>query len=316
LRKPDPKFHQHAAFHLGLPPAEILMIGDSWERDIKPARALGMRTVWLKSDAAASSEADAVLDSLTRVPPLLPPNAQSSSAIKAGIFAAGQGSRLRSVGQLKPLVRIGDRPLIAHVLDSFAQLGVGEVTIIINEEAVGVQDAIVKCEWPFELRWIVKTTPSSMESFLRVVEALAAGDGNGPFLLSTVDTVLPPGALPEFFQEACKIENDVALAVNTPAEDDNPLWIRCGARNSRVLAMGEGAAGSGLATAGVYAVRPTILREASAARRDQIGSLRKFLGRLLERGYSILAVPIANSVDVDRPPDIIAAERLVNEKRL
>jgi putative hydrolase of the HAD superfamily len=312
LRKPDPKFHQLAAAQLGLAPEEIAAIGDSFERDIKPARALGMRAIWLTSAATSSDEADAVINSLTLLPNLLPACIQSSSVIKAGIFAAGQGSRLRTVGTLKPLVRIGDRPLIARVLDGVAQAGAGEVAIIVNEEAAAVREAIGNDAWPFNLRWIVKTTPSSMESFLRVVEALAADGSAGPFLLSTVDTVLPAGAVAEFLRKASQRKSDVILAVNVPAADDNPLWVRCGGQDE-VESLGEAATGSGLATAGLYCVRPTILREAEAARREELASLRQFLGRLLERHHVISAIRVANSVDVDRPSDIIAAEQLLSQ---
>ena len=313
LRKPDPKFHVHAAAQFGLKRSEILMIGDSFERDIKPARSVGMRTVWLHRSSVSSEEANAVINSLALLPDLLPAQVQTSNAIKAGIFAAGQGSRLRSVTQFKPLVRIGGRPLITHVLEGLGQAGAGEVAVIINEESAGVQRAVFERTWPFELRWLVKTTPSSMESFLRLVEALAADGSSGPFLLSTVDTVLPAGAVAAFFHKACRSKSDVTLAVNRPAEDDNPLWVECGSVND-VVSLGEAAHGCALATAGLYCVHPTILREAEAARHDELVSLRHFLGRLLERGYAISAIRIANSVDVDRPSDIIAAEQLVSQR--
>jgi NDP-sugar pyrophosphorylase family protein len=77
--------------------------------------------------------------------------------------------------------------------------------------------------------------------------------------------------------------------------------------DSRIAAFGEG----NYATAGVYAVRPIILREADEARRDGIDALRNFLGRLLERGYDLAGIPIAGSIDVDHPRDIAAAEMLL-----
>jgi hypothetical protein len=55
-------------------------------------------------------------------------------------------------------------------------------------------------------------------------------------------------------------------------------------------------------------VRTSILREAEAARCDGVDSLRTFLGRLLDRGYDLAGVPIAKSIDVDRPADIETAE--------
>lgn len=47
LAKPDPALYRLAAARLGLPSAAILHVGDSWERDVTPARAVGMRAAWL-----------------------------------------------------------------------------------------------------------------------------------------------------------------------------------------------------------------------------------------------------------------------------
>lgn len=48
LFKPDPAIFLHAAKELGRDPGTILMVGDSFERDIVPARKVGMKTAWLK----------------------------------------------------------------------------------------------------------------------------------------------------------------------------------------------------------------------------------------------------------------------------
>src|SRR5262249_25746633 len=120
LRKPDTKFFIQAAEALQLEPSEIVMIGDSMERDIQPARSLGMRTAWVTTAGNEIAEADAILHSLGELIDLLPGSTASRPSIKAGIIAAGQGSRLRDAGPLKPLVKIGERPLIEHVLEGFA----------------------------------------------------------------------------------------------------------------------------------------------------------------------------------------------------
>jgi HAD superfamily hydrolase (TIGR01509 family) len=44
LSKPDSRFFARAAEMLGVMPRDVLMVGDSIERDIVPAKALGMRT--------------------------------------------------------------------------------------------------------------------------------------------------------------------------------------------------------------------------------------------------------------------------------
>ena len=228
-----------------------------------------------------------------------------NTSLRAGVLAAGWGERLRtSAAPLKPLVTVGGETLIERVFRSMADAGATHVTLIINEASSAVRDHVARNEWPFALRWIVETTPSSMHSFLRLVEELARDGSTGPYLLSTVDTVAGPKAYAEFMARANAEGAAVALALTSPGDDEKPLLVRMTPGDSRIEAFGEG----DQATAGIYAVSPIVLREAEAARGDGLDALRKFLGRLLERGYHLAGIPIAGSIDVDYPSDIAAAE--------
>lgn len=238
-------------------------------------------------------------------------NASGSSLLRAGVLAAGCGERLRSQSALKPLVKVNGQTLIERVLTSMAEAGASEVIVIINEDSLAVRDHVTAAKWPFALRWIVETTPSSMHSFLRVVETLAANGDDGPFLLSTVDTVAGPQTFARFMAEAQQEQAAVTLALTSPGNDEKPLLVQCAPAHSRIIAIGAAAAPSDRATAGLYAVRASILREAEAARREGIDALRTFLGRLLDRGYHLAGLPMAQSIDVDRPGDIRTAEEFL-----
>jgi len=48
IRKPDPAIFQCAVDELNLPAAECLVVGDSYRKDIVPAKACGCQTLWLK----------------------------------------------------------------------------------------------------------------------------------------------------------------------------------------------------------------------------------------------------------------------------
>jgi len=237
-------------------------------------------------------------------------------ALRAGVIAAGRGDRLRNGSTvLKPLVRVGGQTLIDRVLGSMVEASASEVAIIINEDSQAVRDHVSTTTWPFALRWIVETTPSSMHSFIRVVETLVENGDEGPFLISTVDTIAPPGAYARFVADARgHADAAVALAVAPAIDDENPLFVSL--NGSEVVALGAAAAPSEYATAGYYAVRPFILREAEQARRDGLRALRAFLGRLLDREYPVVGIEVPQSIDVDRPRDIAAAEDLLRRVRL
>ena len=212
---------------------------------------------------------------------------------------------------LKPLATVAGQTLIERVLYSMVDAGATDVTVIINEDSTAIRDHVVRKQWPFDLRWIVETTPSSMHSFLRLVEDLARDGTDGPYLLSTVDTVAAPKTYADFMQRAIAEDAAMTLALTSPGEDEKPLLVRMAVGDSRIEAFDEG----DQATAGIYAVRSVILREAEEARREGIDALRKFLGRLLERGYHLAAIPIAGSIDVDHPGDIAAAETFLRSAR-
>jgi putative hydrolase of the HAD superfamily len=70
LEKPDPAIYRLAAERLGLPPAEIVMVGDNFERDVRPAKLVGMQTIWLRRGTAKPPEpglADRVVATLDEI---------------------------------------------------------------------------------------------------------------------------------------------------------------------------------------------------------------------------------------------------------
>ncbi|MDR1610537.1 MAG: HAD family hydrolase [Candidatus Symbiothrix sp.] len=48
IRKPDPAIFALGVESLGLKPEEVVVIGDSYKKDIFPARQIGCKTIWLK----------------------------------------------------------------------------------------------------------------------------------------------------------------------------------------------------------------------------------------------------------------------------
>jgi putative hydrolase of the HAD superfamily len=51
LFKPDPAIFRHAAEKIGGDPGTMLMVGDSFERDVLPAKKVGLKAAWLEGVA-------------------------------------------------------------------------------------------------------------------------------------------------------------------------------------------------------------------------------------------------------------------------
>lgn len=58
VRKPDPKIFQMGVDALGLSPEDVVVIGDSFSKDIVPASSIGCKTVWIKGIGWGNEEID------------------------------------------------------------------------------------------------------------------------------------------------------------------------------------------------------------------------------------------------------------------
>lgn len=58
VRKPDPRIFELGLKALGLPAREVLVVGDSYRKDIEPAMSLGCATLWLKGKGWDSDDED------------------------------------------------------------------------------------------------------------------------------------------------------------------------------------------------------------------------------------------------------------------
>ncbi|TRZ99680.1 MAG: NDP-sugar synthase [Nitrospiraceae bacterium] len=227
--------------------------------------------------------------------------------MQGGIIAAGAGSRLRQAGWMvpKPLVEVAGVPLIGRVIGNFRAAGITSLVIIFNEEERDCENW-VRLHYPdLDLRIIVKTTASSLESFREVCARL----GSGPALISTVDAWCSEDDFVAFVRAARQRPADATVLAVTPlVADERPLWVAMGP-DGRITGMG-GDSGE-MVTAGMYAVPERVRRLSSVS---GLGRLREFLTRLVAQGEPVYGIVIPNVVDVDRAEDVALAEAMARQE--
>jgi NDP-sugar pyrophosphorylase family protein len=191
-------------------------------------------------------------------------------------------------------------PLIAWVLRNFLAVGIAAPVVIVNE------DARACVEWVRErfpgVQFIVKTTRSSLESFLEVSQRLT-----GPrTLISTVDAWCRREDFIRLVDAAARRSAQVSVLGVTPlVDDENPLWVDVD-ETGRVETLG-GTSGA-FVTAGVY----MLSERARATAAPPLGRLREYLAWLLQQGEPLYAETIHTVVDVDRASDVALAETFVH----
>ena len=224
----------------------------------------------------------------------------AAPVLRGGIIAAGEGRRLREAGfaMPKPLVPVAGIPLIEWVLRNFLAAGIEAPVVIVNDEARRCVDW-VRARFPdLEIEYIVKTTGSSLESFLEVNQRL----GSGRALISTVDAWCRPVEFVRFVGAAAARDARASVLAVTPlVDDENPLWVDVddAARITRV-----GGTPGPFVTAGMY----MLSERARTMTPPPLGRLREFLAWLVSQGEPLYAEAIHTVVDVDRASDVALAE--------
>ena len=232
--------------------------------------------------------------------------------MKAGILAAGDGSRLASAGVVtpKPLVKIGGQSLIERTLRALVEGGVDEIAFVVNDRMDSVVSAVHSLHLPVPVHPVIRTTPSSMHS----LHALAPWLKDDRFVLCTVDSVMRMDEFCDFMRSyAVRTDIEVLLSYTDFVDDENPLRIGLDDED-RVVALGPHAEDSPFVTLGLYGMSPSIFPVLKRAVDEGEQRLRNFLARLLKAGFGVYGHRISKGVDVDRPRDVQIAEAFLLEQ--
>lgn len=220
------------------------------------------------------------------------------------ILAGGEGSRLRADGVSvpKPLVAVGDEPLVARLLRTLAELGCETLTCMVRADLPAVFAYLEGRRFgpPLDVR--ACRTPSSLDT---LVEGLARIP-DGPVFATMVDTLMPAEDWRTVYDGAARslgAGQDVVLAVTPFVDDEAPLYVRVD-RAGQVTELGNERLEPPCVTGGVYALSPAARRAAALARAQGIGRVRGFLIWLRGQGWSIGTVSVERILDIDHESDL------------
>ncbi len=229
--------------------------------------------------------------------------------MKYAILAAGEGSRLEREGvQLpKPLVRLGSEVMIDRLIRIFTANGAEEIDVIVNSLTSASREHLAEIQRVNPLvRFIVKTTPSSMHSFYELMPLL----GEGRFCLTTVDTIFRETEFSEFIRRFLQSDADGMMAVTDFIDDESPLYISTDDA-LRITGFHDEAGSCRYISGGIYCLShlafPTLRRciESGQSR------MRNFQRQLVADGLRLVAYPFSKILDVDHADDILKAEQFL-----
>ncbi len=228
----------------------------------------------------------------------------------AGIIAAGDGTRLAGMdlGLIKPLVPVAGRALCHWVALSLRGAGARELTVLHNSRGRSVRQSLTTA-FP-DLRWnfLEADTASSWESFRLVASSLSRTSEQ--FLISAVDSLIPPEQSALFAAEMSRQLPAAGLALTSFVDDEKPLWADLD-HKGLITALGERASQRQFVTAGLYYLTSPLVKRMPQAQAH--GRLRDYWMSLVAGGEAVAGAALTKTIDVDRPEDIREADNFLKQ---
>ncbi len=244
----------------------------------------------------------------------------SASSHFAIIPAAGRGSRLHPLTRElpKPLLEVGGRPILAHVLQRLAPFAPTEIVLVIGRRDDMIPDRFGENWMGIPLRYVRQEEPLGLAHAL----CLGVAGCTGPFLVMHGDVIYSPEVTLAPVVEGFH-EGEVAATLLTEKREPGAVTrgaVQVGA-NGRVSALSEypGAVerGWGRVAAGFY-VFDEVAKEAFRGILPSLAGeyeVPDALDWLLSRGHQVRAFDMeGDRVNVNTPEDLLRAEVLVGSE--
>ena len=269
--------------------------------------------------------------------------------MRYAIIAAGEGSRLAQEGidAPKPLVKVNGEHLIDRLLRIFMENDAEEIVVICNDLTPYVSSHLARIQKeglngrPIPLRFIVKSTPSSMHSFYELSKTLdvennstsqrlnisarpagALSERSGErtsFVLTTVDTIFREEEFGNYisaFKQVLAEGGDGMMGVTDFIDDEKPLYVETEAETvdnpyPRITNFLDTCDHPHYISGGIYGLTPRAINTLNACIERGESRMRNFQRALIRDGLQLRAYCFSKVLDIDHASDIQKAEEFL-----
>jgi len=234
--------------------------------------------------------------------------------MKCLIIAAGKGSRLRSLSEIKPLVSLNKKPLIERVIDSAMAAGVDSFYVVVGYKGSSVRSHLEKMSLDKEVP--IKVIDNDEWERANGISVLKAKPYfSEPFLLMMGDHVFDAGIARLLIHQP--LDNDrILLAVDEDLknsfidmEDVTRVWIQ----QNQIQEIGKGIKNYNCFDTGIFLCGTTLFKaieESSINGDDSLSGGVRFLAKQ-NRAHTI-AINGLFWCDIDDPKNFKQAEEYLS----
>jgi NDP-sugar pyrophosphorylase family protein len=227
---------------------------------------------------------------------------------KAVILAAGRGTRMGELTEdlPKPMLRIGGRPILEHLLERLIKAGYSEALIVTGYRAELIEDYFKNYRLP--VRFVRQPVLNGTATAALLARAFV---GSADFLLTFGDILADASVYREILNKLR--QEPAAEAILGVKEVDDPyqgaaVYADSEGRVTRIVEKPpRGASSTHWNSAGIYAFRTSIFEQLQRAPKSPRGEyeLTSGVSQLIESGKLLRLFPIVGPWrDIGRPEDL------------
>jgi NDP-sugar pyrophosphorylase family protein len=229
---------------------------------------------------------------------------------KAVVLAAGKGTRMGNLTDElpKPMLPVGDKPLLEHILDRLGHAGIRECCLITGYRHEVIEEHFKS--YPMRLTFIHQEVINGTAGAARLSRSFAASD---PVLLTYGDIWCEPDDYRRVMQPI-EIEPDTEATLAVKYVDDPfqgaAVYVTDGYIREIIEKPVKGTSTTNWNSAGIYCFRPRVFEEIDRVPLSARGEyeLTSAIEQMIDRARKLRAVEIKGTWrDIGRPEDLTAA---------
>ena len=206
--------------------------------------------------------------------------------LDAVLMAGGEGKRLRPLTENtpKPLLKVGDKPIIEHNIDRLAKVGIENVFLSINYLGEQLEEFFGNGESKkLKIKYLKEDKPLGT-----IGSVLLVDDFEHENILIMNSDLLTNIDFADFYKTFIDSNADMAVAA-TSYHVDVPYAVLESDENQKVQTLKEKPRYTYFSNAGIYIIRKSLL---SMIPKDQFYDITDLMEKVIEMDYHLITYPI------------------------
>jgi dTDP-glucose pyrophosphorylase len=226
--------------------------------------------------------------------------------VDAVIMAGGRGSRLRPLTDAipKPLLKVGDKPIMEHNLDRLRKFGVDDLWVSLHYKGEQIETYFGNgADRQVNIEYVWESKPMGTIGAVSLIDNF-----KHEYLLVTNSDLLTNMDYEDFFLNF--IENDADMAVATiPYSVDVPYAVM-ETSNNHVLSFREKPTYTYYSNAGIYLIKKELLQMIP---KDSFYNSTDLMQQVIEKGLKLVSYPLRSYwLDIGKHEDFQKANSDIN----